>query len=64
MCVIMLMIQLSIPVTRLEHDAALAIEWFKLNYMVLNQDHFLFSGHKYQTLFVNVEEAKIWESKQ
>ena len=58
------MIQLSMDVTRLEHDAALAIEWFKLNYMVLNQDHFLFSGHKYQTLFVNVEEAKIWESKQ
>ena len=33
---------------------------------MLNQDkcHFLFSGHKYQTLFVNEEEAKIWESKQ
>ena len=33
---------------------------------MLNQDkcHFLFSGHKYETLFVNVGEAKISESKQ
>ena len=53
-------------ITRLEHDAALATEWFELNYMMLNQDkcHFLFSGHKYETLFVNVGETKIWESKQ
>ena len=53
-------------ITRLEHDAALAIEWFESNYMMLNQDkcHFLFSGHKYETLFVNVGETKIWDSKQ
>ena len=33
--------------------------------MMLNQDkcHLLFSG-QYETLFVNVEETKIWESKQ
>ena len=53
-------------ITRLEHDAALAIEWFESNYMKLNQDkcHFLFPRHKYETLFVNVGETKIWESKQ
>ena len=53
-------------ITRLEHDAALAIKWFESNYMKLNQDkcHFLFSGHKYETLFVNVGETKIWDSKQ
>ena len=53
-------------ITRLEHDAALAIEWFESNYMMLNQDkcHFLISGHKYETLFVNVGETKIWENKQ
>ena len=53
-------------ITRLEHDAALAIEWFESNYMMLNQNkcHFLFSGHKYETLFVNVGETRIWESKQ
>ena len=30
---------------------------------MLNQDkcHFLFSGHKYEMLFVNVGETKIWE---
>ena len=34
--------------------------------MVLNQDkyNFLFSGRQYETLFVNVGETKIWESKQ
>ena len=33
---------------------------------MLNQDkcHFLFSGHKYETLFVNLGETKTWESKQ
>ena len=53
-------------ITRLEHDAALAIEWFESNYMMLNQDkcHFLFSGHKYETLFVNLGETKTWKSKQ
>ena len=52
-------------ITRLEHDAILAIEWFESNYIMLNQDkgHFRFSGHKYETLFVNVGETKIWESK-
>ena len=45
---------------------ALAIEWFESNYMMLNQYkcHFLFSGHKYETFFVNVGETKIWEIKQ
>ena len=43
-------------ITRLKHDAALAIERFESNYMMLNQDkcHFLFSRHKYETLLVNV----------
>ena len=59
-------LDLKCLITRLEDDAALAIEWFESNYMKLNQDkcHFLFSGQKYETLFVNVGETKIWESKQ
>ena len=53
-------------ITRLDHDVALSIQWFGSNYIMLNQDkyHFFFSGHKYETLFVNVVEARIWESKQ
>ena len=52
-------------ITRLEHDAALAKEWFESNYVMLNQDkgHFLLSVHKYDTLF-NLGEKRIWESKQ
>ena len=30
-------------ITRLDHDAALAIEWFELNYMMLNQDKYVIS---------------------
>ena len=45
---------------------ALAIKWFESNYMMLNQDKcpFLFLWQKYEPLFVNVEETKIWENKQ
>ena len=34
--------------------------------MMLNEDkcHFLLSGHKYETLFVDVGKTKILESKQ
>ena len=69
MCVIMLRysfpclyLDLKSLITRLEHDAVLAIERFQSNYMILNQGkcHFLFSGHKYETLLVNVGETKIW----
>ena len=53
-------------ITRLGHDTILAIEWCELTYMMLKQNkcHFLFSRHKYETMFVNVGERKIWESKQ
>ena len=54
-------LDLKIHITRLEHDATFAIEWFESNCMKLNLDkcHFLFSGHKHETLFANVGEAKI-----
>ena len=45
---------------------AVAIEWFESNYLKLNQSkyHFLFSRYRYETLFVNVGETKICQSKQ
>ena len=74
MCVIMHKIQLSRActmdlkslITRLEYDSAFAIEWFESNYIKLNwaKCHFLISGRKYDALFANVGEAKIWESSQ
>ena len=47
-------------ITILEHDAALAIEWFESNYVIQSQDkcHSLFSGHKYKTVFVNCRRSK------
>ena len=52
-------------IRRLEHDALIAIEWFDNNYMKLNSDksHFLFAGHKYEHLWINVGGSKIWESE-
>ena len=52
-------------ITRLEHKVAVAIKWFESSICLLNQDkcYFPFSGHKYEALFVNMEETKIWESE-
>ena len=50
---------------RLEHDSALAIEWFQYNYMKLNTDkcHLLVSGNKYEHTWVKLENQMIWEEK-
>ena len=50
---------------KLEHDTKLAIEWFENNYMKLNEDkcHLLVAGHRYETLWANIGETRIWESK-
>ena len=51
---------------RLEHDSHLAIEWFKQNYMKLNEGkcHLLISGFKHEVLWANIGGKKIWESKE
>ena len=48
----------------LEHDSSLAIEWFDNNYMKLNKSkcHFVVSGHKFEHLWVNVGDTRVWES--
>ena len=50
---------------RLEHDTKLAIEWFENNYMKLNEGkcHLLVAGHRCETLWANIGETRIWESK-
>ena len=52
-------------VSRLEHDANLAIERFDCDYMKLNQDkyHLIISGHKSEAIWANIGQTKIWESK-
>ena len=51
---------------RLEHDSHLAIEWFKQNYMKLNEGkcHLLISCFKHEVLLANIGGKKIWESKE
>ena len=50
---------------RLERDTKLAIEWFENNLMKLNEGkcHLLLARHRYQTLWLNIGETWIWESK-
>ena len=50
---------------RLEHDTKLTIEWFENNYTKLNEDkfHLRAAGHRYKTLRANIQETRIWESK-
>ena len=51
-------------IKRLEHNAFLAIEWFKTNNLKLNKDkyHVLVSGHKYENVWVKMGDEQIWES--
>ena len=51
---------------RLQHNTKLTIEWFENNYMKLNEDkcHTLAARHRYETLWVNIGETRIWESKK
>ena len=46
---------------RLEHDSALAIEWFENNYMKLNEGkcHLLVSGFKHEVLWANIGGKRI-----
>ena len=52
--------------TRLVHDALLAIEWFQASYMKLNEEkcHLLISGHKHELLWANIGRSQIWESEK
>ena len=52
---------LNTLINRLEHDTALAVEWFENNFMKLNQDkcHLLVPGHKQKTVWANIGETKI-----
>ena len=52
--------------SRSTHDSSLAIDWFKYNCMKLNSDkcHLLFAGHKYEHLWIDIGDNKIWESTE
>ena len=57
---------LSILINRLEHDTALAVEWFENNFIKLNQDkcHLLVFERKHETVWAKMGETKIWESNK
>ena len=59
-------IDLSSLLNRLEHDTSLAVDWFDYNYMKLNEDkcHLIVSGHKFENVWVKVNDSMIWESQR
>ena len=50
-------------IIKLEHDSLIILEWFESNYEKLNADkcHLLFSGYKFENLWVRIGNQKIWE---
>ena len=57
---------LNTSINRLEHDTALAVEWFENNFIKLNQDkcHLLVFERKHETVWAKMGETKIWESNK
>ena len=51
-------------IERLEGVSLKAIDWFKMNYMKLNEDkcHLLISGHKFEHIWAKIGDSRIWES--
>ena len=49
----------------MKHYMKIAVQWFENNLMKLNEDkcHFLVAGQRYETLWVNFRQIRIWESK-
>ena len=50
---------------KLKHDTKLAIESFEKNYMKTTEgkSHLLVARHRYETLWTNIGETRIWESE-
>ena len=47
----------------LEHDSNLILEWFRDNYMTLNESkcHLLVSGHRDEFVFAKIGNTRLWE---
>ena len=51
---------------KLEANSALAISWFKSNYMKINTEkcHLILSGQKHEHIWADVGDNKIWEENE
>ena len=58
--------KLAVVLQKLEHDSLNAIEWFKNNYMKLNEDkcHLIIAGHKYENTWAMIGDSRIWETQR
>ena len=58
-------LELNTALNKIEENSAIALTWFEINCMKLNNNkcQLLVSGHHYEDMFVNIGKDKIWESK-
>ncbi len=56
--------ELDVLIGKLENVSLKALEWFKSNYMKLNESkcHLVVAGHKHEHIWAMVGESRIWES--
>ena len=57
--------KLDILIEKLETVSSKALNWFKINYMKLNEDkcHLLVAGHKYEHVWAMIGQTRIWEGR-
>ena len=55
--------ELNEVLINLEHDSNLILEWFRDNYMTLNEGkcHLLVCGYKHECMFANIGNTRLWE---
>ena len=57
---------LETVINKLEEYSEISITWFETNFMKMNPEkcHLLISGHRYELVFANIGENKIYEEKE
>ena len=50
----------------MKHDSFLAMEWFRNNYMKLNEDkcHLIVEGYKHESIWAKIGDARIRDSNK
>ena len=58
--------ELNEVLMRLEHDSDTILNWFRDNYMILNESkcHLLVCGHEHECIFANIGNTRLWEEHQ
>ena len=58
-------VNLSFVLAKLEENPNIAMKWFENNYMKMNSDkcHLFISGNQFEHLWAKIGNDRIWESR-